>query len=105
VSTDRLAKAGEANEPDASALNKANEALLESAPLILVPTSSAAWPHAIIPTSDVAHRDPRQEAVSLSAEALPNPPARNPTRGRDTETAAIPSTAAMPTIPIRNPLR
>ena len=113
ASTDRLAKAWETNEPDPDALKKANEgleALVESTPLVLVPTPPAARPHAIVPnlssnalaSSDVAHRGSlRQEG----AGTLPNPPARNPTRGQDIDTAAIPSNAAMPPIPIRNPLR
>ena len=100
--------------PDPNAFKKANEVLVEATPLILVPTPPAAWPHAIVPnlssntlaSSDLAHGgSPRQEEVSFGVETLPNSPPRNPTRGQDLETAAIPSNAAMPPIPIRNPWR
>ena len=88
ASTDRLAKALETNEPDPNALKKANEdleALTKSTPLVLVPTPPAARPHAIVP--------------NLSSNALVS------SDGQDIDTAAIPSNAAMPPIPIRNPLR
>ena len=106
-----LAEKQSAEEPDPNAFKKAN---VESNPLVLVPTPPAAWPHAIVPTlsskalasSDLAHEgSPRQEAVSFGAETPPNSPARDPTRGQDIETAAIPSNVAMPPIPIRNPRR
>ena len=93
---------------------KANEVVVESTPLVLVPTPPAAWPHAIVPnlssnalaSSDLAHGgSPRQEVVSFGAETVPNSPGRNPTRGQDTETAAIPWNAAVPPLPIRNPWR
>ena len=90
----------------------ANEILVESTPLVLVPTPPAAWPHAIVPTSnalassDLAHGgSPRQEVVSFGAQTVPNSPGRNPTRGQDTETAAIPWNAGVPPLPNRNPWR
>ena len=109
-----LAEKHSAEEPDPNAFKKANEVLVESSPLVLVPTPPAAWPHAIVPnlsskalaSSDLAHEgSPRQEAVSFGAETPPNSPARDPTRGQDIETAAIPSNVAMPPIPSRNPRR
>lgn len=117
ASTDRWPKAWETNEPDPTAHMKANEdleALVGSTPLALVPTPPAARPHAIVPnlsskalaSSDVDHSGSlRQEAVSFGPGTPPNPPARNPRRGQDIDTAAIPSNAAMPPMPIRNPLR
>ena len=93
---------------------KGNEVLVESTSLVLVPTPPAAWPHAISPnlssnamaSSDLAREgSPRQEAVSFGAATVPNSPGRNPTRGQDTENAAIPWNAAVPPLPNRNPWR
>ena len=93
---------------------RSERSTIESSFPSLVPTPPAAWPHAIVPnlssnalaSSGLARGgSPLQEAVSFGAETLPSSPARNPTRGQDIETAAIPSNAAMPPIPIRNPWR
>lgn len=105
VSEDRSAKALETNEPDPNVLTT------ESTPLVLVETPAAAWPHAIVPaeslpSSDLAHAgSQRQNALSFGAETRPNPPVRNPTRGQKIESAGIVSKAAMPRMPVRNPLR
>lgn len=110
---DRLAKVLETNEPDPDGLDKSEEAP-EPTPLVLAEAPPAAWPHAIVPnlssealaSSDLAYaRSVRQEALSFGVEPSPSPPARNPARGQNIETAVVPSNAAMPPMPRRNPLR
>jgi uncharacterized protein YjbI with pentapeptide repeats len=104
---DRLAKEMELNAPDQNSPDKSNEA--SGSPLVLAETTPTAWPHAIVPnlaaeagaSSDLANARSSQKALALGVEPSPGLPARKP----KIETAGTRSSAAMPPLPNRNPLR
>jgi hypothetical protein len=97
----------ELNAPDQNSPDKSNEA--SGSPLVLAETTPTAWPHAIVPnlaaeagaSSDLANARSSQKALALGVEPSPGLPARKP----KIETAGTRSSAAMPPLPNRNPLR
>jgi uncharacterized protein YjbI with pentapeptide repeats len=97
----------ELDAPDQNSPDKSNEA--SGSPLVLAETTPTAWPHAIVPnlaaeagaSSDLANARSSQKALALGVEPSPGLPARKP----KIETAGTRSSAAMPPLPNRNPLR